>query len=267
MSSLYPETVANEVLDDLQISSPEDLQLLPQIAFARGAVIREDNLEGTEARLTYLRDKSIITISSNIANPERKRFSICHELGHLELHSNFYSCKTEDIKDKLLTEIDDDESQANQFASAFLLPARFVEEEFVGNVPTFDLIRAVASEFNTSLTATALRMTDFSKEPIAVVFSFAGKIKWFRETDDFKKMELFVKVGSSVTQISSAGRLFNGKDIRAGWREVPLDSWLKEGNFIKDAKIKESSLHMPNYNAVLSLLWIDDIIEPDELIW
>ena len=266
MRSKYPEIVANEVLDELQITGPEDLQLLSQIAYTRGAIVREAQLVGAEARLTYLRGRSIITVSSNIISPERKRFSVCHELGHLEMHPRLFLCTERDISEKAKPGRENDESQANQFASSFLLPARFVEKAFVENLPTFDLIRDTASSFCASLTATALRMIDFSHEPVAVVYSERGKIKWFKATDDFMKMEIFVNVGAPVNPNSNAGRLFRGKEIRLDWREVPLDSWLREGDYREDATVKESSVHMPNYDAVLTLLWIDEIIEREDII-
>lgn len=267
MKPRYPEIVANEVIEELQITNPEDLKLLSQIAFARGAIVREDQLVGAEARLTYLRGTSIITVSSNIVSSERKRFSICHELGHLEMHPRLFLCTENNISDKALaeTEKEKDEFQANQFASAFLLPSRFVERIFVENIPTFELIQDVASSYSTSLTATALRMIDFSQEPVAVVYSESGKIKWFKGTEDFMKMEVFVNVRAPVNPISNAGRLFHGKDIRDGWREEPADYWLREGNYREDATIKESSFYMPNYDAVLTLLWIDEIIEHEDL--
>jgi Zn-dependent peptidase ImmA (M78 family) len=265
MRSKYPENVANEVLDELQITGPEDLQLLSQIAFARGAIVREDQLVGAEARLTYLRGTSIITVSSNIISPERKRFSICHELGHLEMHPRLFLCTENDISDRDFAEKENDEFQANQFASAFLLPSRFVERIFIENIPTFDLIRDIASNYRTSLAATALRMIDFSQEPVAVAYSEKGKIKWFKGTDDFMKMEVFVNVRAPVNPNTNAGRLFRGKEIRDGWREEPANCWLREGDYREDATIKESSIHMPNYDAVLTLLWIDEIIEHEEL--
>lgn len=266
MRSTFPEVVANEVLDELKIYSPEDLLLLDQIAYARGAIVREDRLAGAEARITYLPGNSVITVSSLISSPERRRFSVCHELGHLEMHRGLFLCSETDIGDQISGQAENQEGQANQFASAFLLPARLVGNIFAKNVPTFDLIKEISRDFQMSLTATALRMTRFSREPVAVVYSEAGRISWFEGTDDFHSLEIFVDVRAPVNSMTNAGRLFDGKEIREGCREVPAKYWLKEGRYRADATIKESSLHMPNYNSVLTLLWVDEIIDHEELI-
>lgn len=267
MKSRYPEIVADEVIEHLKISDPEDLQFLDQIAYARGAIIREHLLEGSEARLSYFRDRSIITLSSKISTPERRRFCICHELGHLEMHRGLFLCSEDDINDTDANQKEKTETQANQFASAFLLPSCFVGDIFREVAPTFETIRTIAKTYHTSLTATALRMTDFSTEPIAVVYSEGGKIKWFRPTEDFSNLGIFVNVRGLVDPNSSAGILFKGRLIDDSWREVHAEYWLREGNYRDDARIKESSIHMPNYDAVLTLLWIDEVIEKDDLFY
>ena len=82
-----PETTANHILDRLEIYVVEDLLLLDEIVIARGALIRECPMEGAEARLLVGPGKPIISVSSSpFVNPYRRRFSIAHELGHLEMH-------------------------------------------------------------------------------------------------------------------------------------------------------------------------------------
>ena len=268
MDSRYPEVAADKVLVELRISGPEDLQLLDQIVYARGGIVREDNLVGAEARLTHVRGSSIITVSSKLTSLERKRFGVSHELGHLEMHPGLFTCSDTDIVEQEVPQSKKRESQANHFASAFLLPARFVKDVFTENIPpTFDLLIEISSTYRVSLTATALRMTKYSQEPVAVVYSERGRIRWFRGTDDFDSLGIFVDVRGPVNSRSVAGRLFSGKVIRDGWREVPAEFWLREGGYREDATIKESSLHMPKYESVLTLLWVDEIIEHDELLF
>ena len=268
MDARYPEVAADKVLEELRISGPEDLQLLDQIVYARGGIVREDNLVGAEARLTNVRGRSIITVSSKITSLERKRFGVCHELGHLEMHPGIFTCSDTDIDEQEVSKTEKRESQANHFASAFLLPARFVEDVFTENIPpTFNLLKEISSTYRVSLTATALRMTRFSQEPVAVVYSEKGRMRWFRETNDFESLGIFVNVRGPVNPHSNAGRLFGEKEIRKGWRDVPAEYWLREGRYRPDATIKESSIHMSNYDAVLTLLWVDEVIDHEELIF
>ena len=126
----HPETIANHVLDRLEISVMEDLLLLDEIVHARGALIRECPMEGAEARLLVGPGRPIISVSSSpFVHPHRRRFSIVHELGHLEMHRGtglLRSCTKIDIQERPTGTSINAEQEANQFASAFLIPARFV---------------------------------------------------------------------------------------------------------------------------------------------
>ena len=124
-----PQSCADQVLDKLGIDRPEDLELLEAIAWERGAMVRHNKLDGAEARLMVMGRRAIITISTAVQNPHRRRFNIAHELGHLEMHryqTNSSICTSQDLnqwdnRDKNNAI----ELQANEFAAAFLLPQRF----------------------------------------------------------------------------------------------------------------------------------------------
>ena len=124
-----PYYAAERVLDELGITSPEDLQLLDSIAWERGATVLYKPLRSAEARLAAVGNRAIITISSSVEDPHRRRFSIAHELGHLEMHRHHSSvvlCTGQDIDDwekqRAGTSL---EREASEFASALLLPERF----------------------------------------------------------------------------------------------------------------------------------------------
>lgn len=266
-----PETIADIVLDELMVLVPEDLLLLEEIVWERRASIIEEPLEGAEARLLVVPgQRSIITISTSITNIQRKRFSIAHELGHLEMHRGKLGvsiCSREDINISIAAMQPDLEQEASRFASCFLIPTRFVGDKYASGEPSFDLIREVAGQFDVSLTAAALRYMDFSPEPVAVVFLLEGRIVWFRATQEFFDTEVFVDVDEVVGSRTSAGRMFRDLAVRDEWRDVRASDWLKKGMYDENASIKEWSIKMPRYRAVLSLLWIDDEIYDDEVIW
>ena len=66
------------------------------------------------------------------------------------------------------------EIEANEFAASLLMPYKIFIRFINTGQPTFDAISEVAKEFRTTLTATALRYVDFSKEPCALVVSNAA---------------------------------------------------------------------------------------------
>jgi hypothetical protein len=259
-----PETTANHVLDRLEISVVEDLLLLDEIVHARGALIRECPMEGSEARLLVGLGRPIISVSSSpVVHPHRRRFSIVHELGHLELHRGtglLRSCTKLDIQDIPSSTSVDAEHEANQFASAFLIPARFVEQPFAENEPSFDLISEWAEKLQTSLTATALRFTRFTLEPVAVVYSLQGKIQYFQPSSEFMELGVFPDVNQPVGSNTSARKLFNRREVSRQWQEVRAAEWFRENKsaFDREDTIRELSIGMPNYEAVLSLLWVNE---------
>lgn len=263
----YVRSVADEVLDDLPVLVPEDLKYLKQIAWKRGAIIRDELIQGAEARLLVIPGKkSIITLSSSVTNPQRKRFGIVHELGHLELHRGDLGmtfCTNANIDDTHRLHGPNLEQEANQFAAYFLMPARFVGEKYSNQDPSFDLIQEVHNELDVSITAAALRLIDFSPECLALVFSHNNIIKRFKSTQDFDDEDIFINVKGTVGRNTTAGRIFAGLPTRDGWRDVRASDWLREGGYRKDARMKEWSVNMLNYGLVMTLLWVDDDIYPE----
>lgn len=260
----HPETIANHVLDRLEISDVEDLLFLEEIVHARGALIRECPMEGAEARLLVGPGKPIISVSSSpLVHPRRRRFGVIHELGHLEMHRGtglLRSCTKLDIQDGLASTSVNVEQEANQFASAFLIPARFIEQPFSKNEPSFGLISEWAVKLSTSLTATALRFTRFTQEPVAVVYSFRGTIQYFQPSTGFLELGVFPDVNHPMGSNTGAKKLFSGRVVSQAWQEVRAAEWFREDKsaFDRNDTIREWSIGMPNYEAVLTLLWVNE---------
>lgn len=272
----YPLTTAERVISELGIVSLDDLEFLEEIAWARGALVRYKALEGTDARLLAIGKPAIITISTNVVNFHRQRFSIAHELGHLEMHRHedlLTLCTKENLNDWWTgiskKEIEyNAEQEANLFASALLLPEDFFAPLCDLEEPSLDYIGSIADKFNTSLTSTALRYLFFSGEPLAIVWSQDNRIRWFQETQEFAELRedsrFFIDVRSKLDASTRASIFFRNGSIPPGIKSVPASAWFTPGEYSKTAPIKEHSIAMPIYNATLSLLWVDDVIEEDE---
>lgn len=256
-----PEVLANHVIDKLRIVTPEDLLLLEKIVLARGAVVVHEPLQGREARLLAIPgNRPIITVSSGVTYLPRQRFSIAHELGHLEMHRNqlhSISCDADSITPLSFSK-PDIEVEANQFASSFLLPERFVRQIFEKQDPSFHVIQEVADRFTISLSAAGSRYMNFLDEPAAFVISKHGRILRFVPTDAFLKSDLFIRVNEGVERDSVAEKLLRGISVRAGWRTVPAEYWLTEKNLIRGAQVKEWSFYSERFEMALSLIWVDE---------
>lgn len=265
------ERAAERVLEALLIRDPTDLRLLEEIAYERGAIIRVKAMRGAEARLTMVNHRGIITLSPTITNPRRKRFSIAHELGHLEMHPKANSirslCSKGDLDDWGITNSSGNrEQEANAFAAALLMPQRFFQPLCRDSDPSLVDIQRVADQFNTSLTATALRYTQFCQEAVAIVFSQNNIVKWFRRSEEFEKLGAFVEVRSRLDPESVAYSIYRGGGTDK-IKKVFVASWLSEGNYRPDATIFEQSWAIPSSDGILTLLWIDDDITDDDYYW
>jgi Zn-dependent peptidase ImmA (M78 family)/transcriptional regulator with XRE-family HTH domain len=79
----------------------------------------------------------------NVTHPgDRMRFTLAHELGHLVMHW----FPTESMED-----------EANQFASAFLMPTADIRPLFFGRRITLELLAALKPEWKTSMQALLMR--------------------------------------------------------------------------------------------------------------
>ena len=148
---------AERVLWSLGIADPTDIDL-DAIAFHLGVIIKRRRLDGCEARLVGSGDSAIITIDSQ-SIPTRQRFSIAHELGHWKLDRGRggFLCTKDDIGSRNGS-VRDGEAIANSFASQLVLPDYLFNPLAAGKPITFDAAEKIAGIFNTSLSATAIKL-------------------------------------------------------------------------------------------------------------
>lgn len=150
-------SAAERVLQSLGVDEPKDLDL-HAIAWHLGVIdIKERKLEGCEARIVGCGSKAIISVKQG-GNRQRRRFSICHELGHWHFHrGQTLYCKAVDIRESEVTIAK--EKVANGFASDLLLPPYLlypvVKDFRTINVAT---IQEVARIFDASMSATAIKL-------------------------------------------------------------------------------------------------------------
>lgn len=264
----HPLFAADQVLGDLGINSYQDLRFLQEIAWERKVLVREVLIEGAEARLTILGRRAIISVSTLTTDAHRKRFAIAHELGHWELHryqSSLSVCIENDIGERYQQASNTKlEQEANEFASALLMPERFFLPLCKRNEPSFEHFVELAEKFDVSMTAATLRYTRYCEEPIAIVFSQENRIKWYQSSKSFDELRLRVDVRSILDPASRAGAFFQGNKLLPNMRSVKASAWFTSENCRSDASIQEQSKMMPTYNAVLTLLWVDDEIDDDD---
>lgn len=143
-------------------SLPVDVEAL---AKKLGARVVFDDLDDDVSGF-LLRENNVSTIAVNQSHhPNRQRFTIAHECGHLVLHAgkddqlwvdksyspvffrNVHSSSGEKLH----------EIQANQFAAGVLMPEELLREQLKGDVSDMDILR-LALRFKVSEQAMTLRL-------------------------------------------------------------------------------------------------------------
>ena len=104
-------------------------------------VIESGTLDAFSA---YIQPRPCVFFALDKGSAVRSRFDIAHELAHLVLHANL-DARTVTHYHKLL------ESQAQAFASAFLLPAESFADDVV--IPSLDTFRSLKSKWYVSIGA------------------------------------------------------------------------------------------------------------------
>ena len=218
-------THAEELLQSLSIDDPSDIDL-EAIAWHCGAKVKEQPLDGCDAQIIGTKDKAIVTINEN-QSPERKRFSIGHELGHWKYHrGRSFICRSDDIgnRDKKRS-IHDPELVADNYAADLLMPEYLFQPraQRYNNV-NFEAIRELAKCFSTSLTATAFRYIQYSSYPSMLVCHAPKekRWKWFKVGADVPE-RLFLKRGLDTNSI--AHKVMHSGLEQSYPESVQADTW------------------------------------------
>jgi Zn-dependent peptidase ImmA (M78 family) len=130
----------------------------------------DDELSG----MIYVRDGVPIIGVNAIHHPNRQRFTIAHECGHLVMHSAQLSNVVHVDKQfprlmrdsRSATGTDLMEIQANKFAAALLMPARIFEAEAAGLSIDLDddaPLEELARKFKVSRQAVELRINSLAR--------------------------------------------------------------------------------------------------------
>lgn len=214
-------TPAEKLLRSYGIDSPKEIDV-EAIAWGAGAEVRFAELDSCEARIIGYGDRAIITVEQR-SIPTRRRFSIAHELGHWKYHrGRSFVCRKDDIGNHTRGPADP-ERIADAYAADLLLPAYlFAPLAAKLKRATFEAIDNIRAEFETSRTATALRMVDYGPEPSMLICHGPQRRLWFKRGPDvpdrwFPRDELDAD--------SPAFEVLHGKSERTSRTLIGADAW------------------------------------------
>jgi hypothetical protein len=247
------DTPAEAILKRLGISEPREIDL-EAIAWHLGARIRYRPLGRCEARIIGAGDRAVITVNSQ-SSRRRRRFSIGPELGHWHHdRGRVLFCQAEDIgraaQGSLSTE-----RVADRFASNLLMPDylfRPIARRFAKI--DFEAVRNVADVFDTSRTATAIRLVEAGYFVGCLVCHGPRGRKWFarsREVPDrwFPRDDLAAD-GFAITV------LFGGAAEDRFPRRIGADAWFDRFD-AEQYEVHEQTIRIGD-EEILTLVRIDD---------
>ncbi len=192
-----------------------------------------------------------ILVNSNIQLDTRKLFTAAHEIGHVILHmqaGNDFECNNSDLGrggNSL-------EKEANQFASALLMPSFLIQKDIDRNDLSWQLVKNIAKNCQTSLEATARRIISLSKEPCALLIHKDGKPwtpvksphwQWFIGKQQFPDLDYC-----------------DYKDTTGEMEECDLLDWDIENISSDEYQCKYSSIHFQDdsVDKIMTLLLLEE---------
>lgn len=143
------------------------------------------------------------------------------------------------------------ERRANRYAADLLLPRQLFETAARGLHPTFDSVRRLAAAFETSLTATAIRLVELGDAPAMIICNEANGRRWF-----YRSPLVSLWPVSRPGPNTEAARLLAGGFTRSGGPStVDADEWIDHEGSSRYTLVEDSTRAG---GVVLSLLWWKD---------
>jgi Zn-dependent peptidase ImmA (M78 family) len=244
----YQNKYPAALLSELGITTPQQIQL-DVLAQYCGATILYEQLDGCDAYLVGGMEKAIIVVNEK-SLPSRQRFSIAHELGHW-MHDRgkiTTVCKTEPGGRSQNAQ----EKRANQYAQDLLLPETMFRPLAEGKEITFTTVKELAQVFETSWTATAIRLVELSSASAMVIGYRKQKSPWFFRSKSLPAFNPLKTPGNSTI----AHQILAGKIREGVIPKIALEECLEPTKLLP-SNVQEHSLRITE-DAVLTLLWWKD---------
>jgi hypothetical protein len=245
---------ANDLLKELGITEPKEIDI-EAIAQHCAATITYQRLSGCEARIVGASHQAIITVNPS-GNRGRERFSAAHELAHWLRDSGVAFCNPEAAFDDSAGA--NVETRANEYAADLLLPRFMFGPASKDRSMTIETASGLATLFETSLTATAIRLVRYGSFPAVLLWSESGRVKWFRRGPDVPESLWPRDPGRKTFAYDIAKSKGN-----AGQGDVYVDEWFTGA--VERHNVHEDSARVTT-DAVLSILWWKDERPLEEIV-
>lgn len=158
------ERLAKEALRKTTQTIPVDVT---KVAEHYGLLIREQELEDAVSGMLLVKDKRAVIGVNRNHHPNRRRFTVAHEVGHYLMHTGESQVFIENLslyRDELSKSgTDVREIEANAFAAELLMPSnalrKAVGAQMIDAFYDETIIRQLALEFGVSAQAMTVRLS------------------------------------------------------------------------------------------------------------
>jgi len=251
---------AVQILEQYQINKlPVDPRVIAEKERIKVEPIT-DTEEGVSGMLIRSREEYCILYATYLGNTSFENFSIAHELGHffLEGHPDHIFQNGNIHKSaENFTSDNEIERQADIFAASLLMPENLFSDKITEYEKGMSCIEAMSKLCNTSLTATAIRYAELTRDKVIVIVSTKGIINYCCISNavfNLKGVEIPKKgsripKGTATERFSADSSLLFKQDLL--YQETDFRDWVE---CIKSKKANEEAKGLGKYGKVLTVI-------------
>ena len=249
-------------VDPIALAQDLDIEVVAKRASAQGVsgmLLRRGNAFG-------------IAYATHIDSIGFQNFSVAHELGHYFLPSHIDAVLSNgDFHESHAGFASNDryEMEADHFAATLLMPRNLFTKAMLSAGDGLPAIEKLAAQCRTSLTATAIRYTRCTRDPVVIVLSTGSRINccfmsdalkevkgltWIRKGEALSRATITYSFNQDPERVRHADNAHGTSDIR---------DWF-DGN--RSLSVTEQVIGLGNYGKTLTVITALDIEEQIEEI-
>lgn len=246
----------NSIINERAISTVrslrEDLQIVENTRVDINSILNNLNISlrrsnlgpGVLGACKTVGLKRLIVIRPDFNYKEQERFTTAHELGHVLIHHGSHYCKNENFH--MWRSTNDKENEANAFAAELLLPQRTMLNILSKRDLSISMIKSVADNFETSMSATAIRLTKLYNDPVVLIWHKNRKIRWNVHSKGcyYKVCAVPVDTSSMVSKVNKDNIFAEGFVNSLIWIDKDIDN----------LKCYEETIYFTNLDSYLTIL-------------
>jgi Zn-dependent peptidase ImmA (M78 family) len=222
---------ARRVLDEAGVSRPHEIDV-EALAAKNGAMVVYGPMATARAMIVRRGREAIIHVDERLRGKTAARFPVAHELAHHLLHEHVDHYRQCTVSHEPRGEAEwEIEHEANDCAAEMIIPEPLGAPFCAAPRATVEGIDRLARAFSASFEMSAIRMTELTMAPCAVVAAEHGRVKWAIESLTFPGT---IRRFQPLHRASLAARL-PGRVRADREEEVPGGAWKSDGALVERA--------------------------------